>query len=477
MINARKYIFKSYVLLLFASVFFFSQNGYAQPGYKKFFKVKENIMYIILSKNLPITSLDSFILAYNLRDIGLYTLVKTGKSDSIERSGWKLQLNTDDYTLTKKIESGTDLKKSGDRMIFSAIPTPDDWREVGGNRVIYGVNQFKGGQTFRYENNITYFFLKGHTNARSVRLAGNFTNWQHGAFPMVKTAAGWIAGVQLTPGQYFYKFIINRDDWITDPDNHLKENDGRGNINSVYFVPNKIFFLRGYQNATTVFLSGSFNNWSKHDLPMKKTTGGWQLPVYLEKGTHQYYYIVDGKIVKEPGPETNDGKVILGKPHSFLLKGFTTAGTVSLAGNFNNWKPGEILMERSADGWKVSYVLGPGNYQYKFIVDGNWITDPANPNIIDDGMGNLNSFMVVEPNYTFRLSGYPNAKKVNLSGEFNNWSPQGLVMSRSGNEWVGSVYLGRGKHLYKFIVDGQWIRDPKNPLWEDGSENSVLWIE
>jgi hypothetical protein len=103
--------------------------------------------------------------------------------------------------------------------------------------------------------------------------------------------------------------------------------------------------------------------------------------------------------------------------------------------------------------------------------------DPANPNIVDDGEGNLNSFTVIEPNYTFRFKGHANAKKVNIAGEFNNWSPQGLAMTKVGNEWVSSVYLGRGKHLYKFIVDGKWLRDPDNPLWEDEDDNSLVWVE
>jgi hypothetical protein len=52
-----------------------------------------------------------------------------------------------------------------------------------------------------------------------------------------------------------------------------------------------------------------------------------------------------------------------------------------------------------------------------------------------------------------------------------------MTMTRSGNEWICQVYLGRGKHLYKFVVDGHWVRDPANPSWEDDEENSVLWIE
>ena len=36
----------------------------------------------------------------------------------------------------------------------------------------------------------------------------------------------------------------------------------------------------------------------------------------------------------------------------------------------------------------------PGTYQYKFVVDGDWIVDPGNPTTAHDGRGNTNSVMV-----------------------------------------------------------------------------------
>lgn len=460
-------------LLLLAQVAFAQKQGY-----KKQLRVQDNVMYITLSRNLPVDTLAGFIKSYSLDDLGLYTLLQTGKSDSLQKSGWNLNLNQNTYyTLSKKLSSGTDLKTPADRIVFSAIPTPDNWRVIGDNRVVYGVNRFKDKQVFKQKEGVTYFFIKGYRNATSVKLAGNFTNWQHGAFPLTKTDEGWLVPVRLAPGKYYYKFIVDGH-WMTDPVNYLKENDGLGNTNSVYYVSNKLLSLKGYQNARVVAVTGSFNNWAKEGLPLEKTNEGWQIALYLEQGTHQYQFLVDGHPVKESDDKAaSSQKLAFGNAASFVLNGFQNARRVALTGNFNDWKPDELLMEPIEGGWRISYILGPGNYQYKFIVDGKWITDPSNPNIISDGKGNLNSFMVVAPNYTFRLKGYTRAKKVHLAGEFNNWSPDGLSMTRSGNEWICPVYLGRGKHLYKFIVDGRWMRDPANPLWEDDDENSVLWIE
>ncbi|MEO6499219.1 MAG: hypothetical protein ABIN95_09410, partial [Mucilaginibacter sp.] len=116
---------------------------------------------------------------------------------------------------------------------------------------------------------------------------------------------------------------------------------------------------------------------------------------------------------------------------------------------------------------------------YKFIVDGNWITDPANTCYSVDG-GETNSFISVKPNYTFRLKGYNNARTVRVAGSFNNWNEEQFTMGRKGDEWVMSMKLPEGKNRYKFLVDGNWILDPGNKLWEPNEHNtgnSVVWIE
>lgn len=452
---------------------------------KAAFKLKDNTMYLMVPKVLSPSALDSFAASYNIAGIGLHQLLLSGKGDSLEASGWTINRNENDqYIITKPLGSATNLKNPAGRIIFSAIPTPDNWRVMGGNKVVYGVNKFKSRREFKQENGLVYFVLKGFKTANEVRLAGDFTNWQYGAFPMERSDEGWMVTVRLSPGPHYYKFIVNKGHWTTDPENELSENDGRGNENSLFYVTNKTFLLQGYPNAWNVYLSGSFNNWSKDNLRMEKIQTGWKIDLYLEPGTHRYHYIVDGKTIQEgtrnKTPSDSASTMAIGEPYRFSLKGFSKARRVAVAGNFNDWRPNELFMERTNEGWQLPYALGAGNYQYKFLVDGNWITDPANPSIVDDGKGNENSFMVIGANYDFRLKGYATAKSVQLSGDFIDWSERGLPMRRVGNEWIFPVYLARGKHLYKFIVDGKWILDPSNKFWEEnelGTGNSVVWIE
>ena len=126
----------------------------------------------------------------------------------------------------------------------------------------------------------------------------------------------------------------------------------------------------------------------------------------------------------------------------------------------------------------MEYTLGPGNHEYRVIVDGKEIKDAASRVTINNE-SSKNSIVVLNANYTFRLKGFSNSKKIYLAGDFNDWNPSNLEMIREGNEWIARVHLSPGKHLYKFVVDGKWIIDPDNTSWEQnefGTGNSVLWI-
>ncbi|HKP87182.1 MAG TPA: glycogen-binding domain-containing protein, partial [Blastocatellia bacterium] len=80
----------------------------------------------------------------------------------------------------------------------------------------------------------------------------------------------------------------------------------------------------------------------------------------------------------------------------FKLKGYPNARIVALAGSFNDWNQSRTLFAKEGDGWVCRINLAPGKYTYKFIVDGDWIIDPANPISEDDGHGNNNSILVVK---------------------------------------------------------------------------------
>ena len=353
------------------------------------------------------------------------------------------------------------------------------------HNVVYGYNRFRNKSPFTVRDSIVTFYLKGNTQARNVRLSGSFNNWNPEGLGMRETDSGWVASVKLTPGKYWYKFIVDGD-WTIDTDNRNTENDGRGNTNSIFYVPNVQFSLEGYTNAKRVILSGSFNGWEEKLLAMEKTSTGWRLPIYLADGTHTYRFIVDGRWITDPANPNkypNEFKefnsvIRLGPSSIFNLEGYKDASSVVLTGTFNKWRKDELFMKKTATGWELEYTLGPGNHEYRVIVDGKEIKDAASRVTINNE-SSKNSIVVLNANYTFRLKGFSNSKKIYLAGDFNDWNPSNLEMIREGNEWIARVHLSPGKHLYKFVVDGKWIIDPDNTSWEQnefGTGNSVLWI-
>lgn len=81
---------------------------------------------------------------------------------------------------------------------------------------------------------------------------------------------------------------------------------------------------------------------------------------------------------------------------TFKLKGHADASLVVLTGTFNAWNQSQLLFAREGDEWVCRVDLDPGVYQYKFIVDGDWLLDPSNPDTAEDEAGNVNSVIEVK---------------------------------------------------------------------------------
>ena len=70
------------------------------------------------------------------------------------------------------------------------------------------------------------------------------------------------------------------------------------------------------------------------------------------------------------------------------------ARSVSVAGSFNGWKPAP--MSRDLDGtWKAMLNLKPGRYEYRFVVDGRWLSDNNARESVPNEFGSTNSVLIV----------------------------------------------------------------------------------
>jgi 1,4-alpha-glucan branching enzyme len=80
----------------------------------------------------------------------------------------------------------------------------------------------------------------------------------------------------------------------------------------------------------------------------------------------------------------------------FILHAPPDAQQVFLAGDFNGWDPTKDSMRKFKDGTCTKKLkLKPGRYEYQFVVDGNWWTDPANPHRSTTEFGSQNSVIFI----------------------------------------------------------------------------------
>lgn len=75
---------------------------------------------------------------------------------------------------------------------------------------------------------------------------------------------------------------------------------------------------------------------------------------------------------------------------------FPKAARVAVTGDFTDWSVAGRNLTRDESGtWRAEIPMGPGYHEYKYIVDGSWTLDPDNPERVRNGLGQLNSVVVV----------------------------------------------------------------------------------
>jgi chromosome partitioning protein len=94
-------------------------------------------------------------------------------------------------------------------------------------------------------------------------------------------------------------------------------------------------------------------------------------------------------------------KLVKAKAAEFLTTTFHLAAPeakeVYVTGDFSNWAVDESLRMIQDDGkWKLTVPLKNGRYHYRFVVDGKWQEDPANPNNEKNPFGELDSLIEIK---------------------------------------------------------------------------------
>lgn len=75
-----------------------------------------------------------------------------------------------------------------------------------------------------------------------------------------------------------------------------------------------------------------------------------------------------------------------------------TACNVCISGTFNDWHPSATDMIALGNGrWVKELTLPPGTYEYRLVVDGEWMADPQASECAPNPFGGMNSILRVLP--------------------------------------------------------------------------------
>jgi hypothetical protein len=70
---------------------------------------------------------------------------------------------------------------------------------------------------------------------------------------------------------------------------------------------------------------------------------------------------------------------------------------VWVAGSFNDWQPEMNPMVSDGNGnWWTELFLAPGIYEYRYVVDDLWVTDPFAARFVINPYGDVNGILTVE---------------------------------------------------------------------------------
>ncbi len=159
----------------------------------------------------------------------------------------------------------------------------------------------------------------------------------------------------------------------------------------------------------------------------------------------------------------------------FVFDAAPEVRSVALAGTFNCWAGDVCMLERvSATRWQTTLPIPAGRHLYKFVVDGaDWIADPANPWISEDGQNNscltvdeTGAVLMRQPGTGAAAPGPLHARAALASPQ---WLRDGVIYQLSVPAFGGDFDGVRAKlpYLAELGADVLWVM-PFHPVGIEG---------
>ncbi len=320
----KKQILFIFFLLPLTGAFLYGQEQDSMLQATYFFEGEE-VVFQFDSRQYRQATIDGTDQTLDFADFQIDSVIVSGGFNDWSRQGWKMEkVGPTTFQLRKKITDFDDAYTWDFKYFINgkywAEPNAGDphtvkihpdhfWQDVY-NLSLYTARPSKDGNA--------HFFLPDHEDASEVIVTGSFIGWDENRFKMNKVDGGWELRLNLDPGRYEYKYIIDGS-WFEIPQSEHKVKNIHGTFNSVKYVSEPVKIrLEGYEDADYVAVAGSFNNWNPDKDLMTPIGKEWVIMLELDGGKHLYKFIIDGKWLVDPdNPLTEKDKE--GNVNSVLL--------------------------------------------------------------------------------------------------------------------------------------------------------------
>lgn len=107
------------------------------------------------------------------------------------------------------------------------------------------------------------------------------------------------------------------------------------------------------------------------------------------------YQALVAEVLRHESPAASLSPIVSSQEVTFAFEA-PEAEHVLLVGDFNDWTLDGSEMQPIGGVWTKVITLGPGRYRYRYVVDGQWQSDPSNAAIAPNPYGGHDSILVMD---------------------------------------------------------------------------------